>query len=71
MLIKMFLSGKKKSAINFEPGAFTDVLLVMSSMMIIEIDLARDQKSPAISLVSSGHFWAAEQKLWFGLAKFC
>ena len=36
----------------------------MSSMMIIEIDLARDQKSPAISLVSSGHFWAAEQKLW-------
>ena len=36
----------------------------MSSMMIIEIDLARDQKSPAISLVSSGHFWSAEQKLW-------
>ena len=54
---------KQNSAINFEPVAFTDVLLVMSLMMIIEIDLARDQKSPAISLVSSGHFWAAKQKV--------
>ena len=55
---------KKKIAKSFESVAFTDFLLVMSSMMIIEIDLARDQESPAISLVSSGHFWASEQKLW-------
>ena len=59
---------KKKIAKSFESVAFTDFLLVMSSMMIIEIDLARDQESPAISLVSSGHFGLRSKnfEVWFG-----
>ena len=66
--IKTIALKKQNSAISFEPVAFTDVLLVMSSMMIIEIDLARDQESPAISLVSSGHFGLRSKnfEVWFG-----